>query len=170
MGSEISDRFRYSITHTYVTRHVGDSTQTATLANAEAGSLARFADRPSEMSVFCEHCDARLRVVLRSTGDVRQRRRTHRLLWPIWAVLAVLSSWGFVHVLRTGDGRGAADLRLYFTAAATVLLGYGALRSLVLTRGFDTPEVTRTDGREPYGVRHSWTTPRQADVEDHRPR
>lgn len=166
MGSEISDRFRYSITHTYVTRHVGDSTQTATLVNAEVGSLDRFDERPSETSVFCEHCDARLRVVLRSTADVRQRRRTHWLLWPAWALLAMLSGWGLVHVLRTGDGLGEADLRLYSTAAATILLGYSTLRSLILTQAFDTPEVTRTDDREPRGVHHSWTTPRQADAKD----
>jgi hypothetical protein len=164
VGSEISDSFRYSITHTYVTRHVGDSTQTATLVNAEVGSLDRFAERPSEMSAFCEHCDARLRIALRCRADVRHRRRTHRLLWPVWALLAVLSAWGLVHVLRTGDGLGKADLRLYLTAAATVLFGYSTLRSLVLTQGFDTPEVTRTDDREPYGVHHSWTTPRQEDV------
>ncbi|MFF9817830.1 hypothetical protein [Streptomyces sp. NPDC014006] len=169
MGSEISDKFQYSITHTYVTRHVGDSTQTATMVNAEVGSLDRFAERPSETSVFCEHCEARLRVVLRSTAHVRQRRRMHRLLWPVWALLAVLSGWGLVHVLRTGDGLGYDDLfGLFFTAAATVLLGYGTLRSLVLTQGFDTPEVTRTDEREPYGVHHSWTTPRQAEAEDRR--
>ncbi|QTE02970.1 hypothetical protein [Streptomyces cyanogenus] len=169
MASEISDRFRYSITHTYVTRHVGDNPQTATLVGSRVGSLDRFADRPSEKSEFCEHCDARLRVVLRSTADVRQRRRTHRLLWPVWALLAVLSGWRLVYVLRTGDGLGYDDtLGLYATAFATVLLGYGTLRSLVLTQGFDTPKVTRTDDREPYGVRHHWTRPPHTDVEDRR--
>lgn len=152
----VLDGFRYCITHTYVTRHVGDSTQTATLVGARVCALNRFADRPSETSEFCEHCDARLRVVLRSAADVRQRRRTHRLLWPVWALLAVMSGWGLVHVLRTGDGLGYDDLfGLLFTAAATVLLGYGTLRSLVLSQGFGTPEVTRTDDREPYGVRHA---------------
>ncbi|MFJ4526353.1 hypothetical protein ACIP4Y_36515 [Streptomyces sp. NPDC088810] len=168
MASEVTDRFRYSITHTYVTRRIGDSTQTATLVSSRVSSLARFTDRPSETSEFCEHCDARLRVVLRSTADVRQRRRTHRLLWPVWALLAVSSGWGLVHVLRTGDGLGYDDLfGLFFTAAATVLLGYATLRSLILTQGFDTPEVTRADDREPYGVGHNWTTPRQPDADDH---
>ncbi|GGR86063.1 hypothetical protein GCM10010269_26530 [Streptomyces humidus] len=169
MGSEISEGVRYSITHTYVTLRVGDSTRTATLVNAGVGSLDRFAERPSETSVFCEHCDARLRVVLRSTADIRQRRRTHRLLWPVWALLAVLSGWGFVQVVRTGDGLGYDDLfGLFLTGAAAVLLGYNTLRSLVLTQGFDTPEVNRTDDREPYGVQHGWTTPGQADTEDRR--
>jgi hypothetical protein len=138
------------------------------LVNAEVASLDRFAERPNARSVFCEHCNARLRVVLRSTADVRQRRRTHRLLWPVWALLAVLSGWGLVHELGTGDGLRASDLRLYFTAAATTLFGYSTLRSLILTQGFDTPEVTRTDDRESYGVHHGWTTPRQADAEDRR--
>jgi hypothetical protein len=54
VASEISDGFRYSITHTHVTRHVGDNTQTATLIGAEARSLDRFADRANERSEHCE--------------------------------------------------------------------------------------------------------------------
>ncbi|MGA5037023.1 hypothetical protein ACPCA8_08170 [Streptomyces capoamus] len=169
MASEISDRLRYSVTHTYVTGQAGDSTRTATLVSARAGSLDRFSDRPNETAESCEHCDAQLRVVLRSTADVRRRRSTHRALWPVCAVLALLSTWCLVHVLRTGDGTGSDDLLgLYVTVAATVLLGYATLRSLVLTQAFDTPEVTRTDDREPSGVRHGWTTPRQTAAEDRR--
>ncbi|WP_331724318.1 hypothetical protein OG416_36080 (plasmid) [Streptomyces longwoodensis] len=170
MASEISDGFRYSITHTHVTRHVGDNTQTATLIGAEARSLDRFADRTSERSEHCEHCGARVRVLLRSAAEVRRRRRAHRLLWPVWTALAVLSAWGVVQVVRTGDGRGYDDLfGLFFTAVATVLLGYSTLRSLVLTQGFDTPVVTRTDDREPYGVQHGWATPRPVDNHDRTP-
>ncbi|MBO4253205.1 hypothetical protein [Streptomyces griseorubiginosus] len=163
MADGLSDGFRYNITHTHVTGQAGDTTRTATLVGT-AGSLERFADRVNERSEFCGHCDARLRVVLRSTAEVRRRRRAHRLLWPVWAVLATLSGWGLVEVLRTGDGRGRADLLALVTLAGTVLLGYATLRSLILTRGFDTPEVRRTDRREPDGVRHGWRAPRQTDA------
>jgi hypothetical protein len=170
VASEISDRFRYSITHTHVTRHVGDNTQTATLVGAEARSLDRLADRANERSEHCEHCGARVRVVLRSAADVRRRRRMHRLLWPVWALLAVLSAWGLVQVVRTGDGLGYDDLfGLFVTASGTVLLGYSTLRSLVLTQGFDTPAVNRTDDREPYGVQHGWAAPRPVDSHDRTP-
>ncbi|MFD8306879.1 hypothetical protein ACFV29_31735 [Streptomyces sp. NPDC059690] len=170
MAGEISDGFQYSITHTYVTRRVGDSTQTKTLVGAEERSLDRLADRTNERSEHCEQCGARVRVVLRSAAEVRRRRRAHRLLWPVWAVLAVLSGWGLVHVVRTGDGLGYDDLfGLFFTGAGSVLLGYSTLRSLVLTQGFDTPVVTRTDDREPYGVQHGWSPPRPADVHDRTP-
>jgi ribosomal protein S18 acetylase RimI-like enzyme len=135
-----------------------------------AVGLDRFADRTNERSEHCEHCGARVRVLLRSAAEVRRRRRAHRLLWPVWAALVVLSAWGLVQVVRTGDGRGYDDLfGLFFTAAATVLLGYSTLRSLVLTQGFDTPVVTRTDDREPYGVQHGWTTPRPVDSHDRTP-
>jgi len=133
VAGEISDGFQYSITHTYVTRRVGDSTQTKTLVGAEERSLDRLADRTNERSEHCEQCGARVRVVLRSAAEVRRRRRAHRLLWPVWAVLAVLSGWGLVHVVRTGDGLGYDDLfGLFFTGAGSVLLGYSTLRSLVL--------------------------------------
>lgn len=170
MACEISDGFRYSITHTHVTRHVGDNTRTATLVGAEARSLDRFADRANERSEHCEHCGARVRVVLRSAADVRRRRRTHRLLWPVWALLTGLSAWGLVQVVRTGDGRGYDDLfGLFVTAVGAVLLAYSTLRSLVLTQGFDTPVVTRTDDREPYGVQHGWAAFRPADRHDRTP-
>lgn len=78
MASEITDRFQYSITHTYVTRRVGDSTQTKTLVGAEGRSLDRLADRTNERSEHCEQCGARVRVVLRSVAEVRRRRRAHR--------------------------------------------------------------------------------------------
>lgn len=165
MADEVSDGFRYNITHTYVTGQAGDTTRTATLVGS-AHSLERFADRASERSVFCEHCDARLRVTLRSKAEVRRRRRMHRLLWPVWALLAVLSGWGVVEVLRTTGGGGNADLFLLPTVAGTALLGYTTLRSLVLTRGFHTPVVCRMDRREPDGVRHDWSEPRKTDAEE----
>ncbi|MEV5435124.1 hypothetical protein AB0K80_03670 [Streptomyces sp. NPDC052682] len=162
MASEVPDRFHYSITHTYVARHVGDSTRSATLVNQGVGSLGRFADRPNETTERCEHCEAQLQVVLRSTADVRQRRRLHAVLCPVWALLAVLTGWGF---FRVGGAESTLDdgaylFGFYFNATAALLTGYLTLRSLVLTRCFDTPEVTRTDGKEPYGVHHGWRPPR----------
>ena len=71
MADEVSDGFRYNITHTYVTGQAGDSTRTATLVGT-AGSLERFADRVNERSEFCGHCDARLRVVLRRAGRLER--------------------------------------------------------------------------------------------------
>ncbi|MEU3548146.1 hypothetical protein [Streptomyces longwoodensis] len=117
------------------------------MVGAEARSLDRLADRANERSEHCEHCGARVRVVLRSAADVRRRRRMHRLLWPVRALLAVLSAWGLVQVV----------------------LGYSTLRSLVLTQGFDTPAVNRTDDREPYGVQHGWAAPRPVDSHDRTP-
>ncbi|MEV6395420.1 hypothetical protein AB0M39_11680 [Streptomyces sp. NPDC051907] len=158
MASEVSDGFRYIVRHTYVTRYFADGgTQTKTLVNAGASRLERFADRPSAAVERCDHCEARLRVTLRSAVDVRRERRPHRVLWKVCALLAVLSGWGVVHVVRTGDGLGGGEfLALAGTVVATVLFGFGALRSLLLTGGFDTPEVTRTDGPEPKGVQHGW--------------
>lgn len=158
MASGVSDRFRYVLMHTAVIRHTGDGrTLTKTSANSDTSGLDRLADRPSEEVVSCENCSARLRVTLRSAADVERRRRPHRLLWKVGALLTVLSGWGVVEVVRGGDGLGGGEfLAMAGTAVATVLFAWGTLWSLLLTSSFDTPEVARTDGPEPPGVRHGW--------------
>lgn len=165
MASGVSDRFRYVLTHTAVIRHTGDGRRlTKTSANSGTSGLDRLADRPSEEAVSCDHCAARLRVTLRSTADVERRRRPYRLWWKVWVLLAVLSGWGLVEVVRGGDGLGGGEfLAMAGAAVATVAFAWGTLWSLLLTRSFDTPEVARTDGPEPPGVRHGWgSAPRPA--------
>ncbi|GAA4042853.1 hypothetical protein GCM10022233_09900 [Streptomyces shaanxiensis] len=158
MASGVSDRFRYVLTHTAVIRHTGDGrTLTKTSANDRVSGLDRLADRPSEEAVSCDHCAARLRVTLRSAAEVERRRRPYRPLWKVGVLLTVLSGWGLVEVVRGGDGLGDGEfLAMAGSAVATVLFGWGTLWSLLLSRSFDTPEVARTDGPEPTGVRHGW--------------
>ncbi|MEU5531643.1 hypothetical protein [Streptomyces sp. NPDC020362] len=142
-----------------VTKEAGDKlTRTIALTNATTGRLERFRERRNESHETCDHCGAQLLVALPSFAEVCRERRMHGWLWKVCALAAVLSGYGFLHVIRTATGTGwGPGTAFTVTGAVTLFLAYRTLISGLLSRSNGGPDVTRVDRREHGNLRHSWT-------------
>lgn len=158
MAAQVPGTFEYRITHIVdkVAPHRGN--RTVAVTNADVSRIRRSDERGSERAETCDHCGARLRVVLPSFAEVRRRRRLHAVLWKVWALLTLAGLYAFVHVLRTATGTGyGPGIAFAVTVAATLCFAYRTLVSALLSRSDGGPGIARVDGRDRTGVRHGWT-------------
>ncbi|MFF8405590.1 hypothetical protein ACF1AB_19960 [Streptomyces sp. NPDC014846] len=158
MAAEVPGSFAYRITHIVDREASNRGSRTVAVANADVGRIRRSDERAVERAETCDHCGARLRVVLPSFAEVRRRRRLHAGLWKGWALLTLAGLYAFVHVLRTATGTGyGPGIAFAVTVAATLFSAYRALISALLSRSDGGPDVARVDGRDRAGGRHGRT-------------